>query len=320
LRSPALPVATEPRVYADVLGLTILGHRPATGWLLLALAGGLGVFTAWRARRAGELALLDLGRGALLGVWVLAAGLVLSQTARLLAGPMSQRGDAPEVYYVLLARLPWIEAGVALALLAVGLVALTHPERRQRLVTAAVIAGAAGLTTVLGGPNRVVLIAAAVAIGLSLWPQARPRSAWGGWLGLILLMLVAGGAVQTVAPGAAFLLIWPGLLTAVAAALTVLTDSRLNRSVALIPAVLATTLGGAWVVSLAHPVFLGIGMDLPAALAPLGLLILMFAYPLAPRSQAKRLAVAAAACLVLACGLSLTGRIMEPMPASAPQQ
>lgn len=316
LRSPALPVATEPRVYADAPFVGILGHRPQTGWLLLALAAGLAGFAGWKARVAGQLELLDLGRGLLGGVGFVAAGLVVSQAVRLLAGPLSGRATSPDAYYVLLARLPWIEAGVAFGLLAVGLVALGRVNRRGRIIIAGTIAAAAAVALALGGVSAVVVVAAVLALGLSLSPKAEARSAWGGWLGLILMILLAGIAVQAVAPGAAFLLIWPALLAGVVAAVAALIDPRLERPASLAPAAIATALGGTWIVSLSHPVFLGIGMDLPAVLAPLGLLILMFARPLAPRQAGRRLTVAAAACLVLACGLSLTARAVVPMTQS----
>ena len=93
-----------------------------------------------------------------------------------------------------------------------------------------------------------------------------------------------------------------------------LTGASLRDPRALIPAAIATGIGGAWVVSLAHPVFLGIGMDLPAVLILMALLVLLFARPLAPEHARATLAAGAAACLILACGLSLTAVFAEPMP------
>ena len=49
-----------------------------------------------------------------------------------------------------------------------------------------------------------------------------------------------------------------------------------------------------------------------AVLAPLALLILMLARPLAPVGAGRTLAVAAAACLVLACAVGVTARLAEP--------
>ena len=67
--------------------------------------------------------------------------------------------------------------------------------------------------------------------------------------------------------------------------------------------------------TLAHPVFLGVGMDIPGVLALMALLVLLFARPLAPEHARATLAAGATACLILACGLSLTARYAEPMPA-----
>lgn len=314
LRTAALPAPTQPRVYADVLGHGIIAHSPDTGWVLLAITAALTLFAIWGGRHATGLSLADIGRGMLGGVWVIAAGLVLANAVRLLAGPPTS-GAA---YYTLMARLPWIEAGAGLAIVAVSLAALAGRDVVGRRVLTAVIALAAVMATLLGGVNPVVLGAAVVALGLGLWSQGAARTSWGGWLGLIVLIGGLGVVVQAVAPTAAFLLIWPALLASAAAALSALIGARLNSAASLIPPAIATALGGAWIVSLAHPVFLGIGMDLPGVLAPLAVLILMFARPLAPGPVARAMAGAAAACLILACGVALTARYAEPMPPPAP--
>ncbi|CAN5147340.1 hypothetical protein BH09PSE1_BH09PSE1_21370 [soil metagenome] len=314
LRSSAMPAATEPRVYADILGHGIVAHAPQTGWILLAITAALSLFAVWGGRHATGLTFADIGRGVLAGIWVIAAGLVLAQAVRLLAGPPV----SADSYYTLMARLPWMEGGVGLTILSVSLVALAGRDVVGRGVVTGVVALAAVAATLLGGVNPVVLGAAAVALGLGFWSQGAPRSTWGAWLGLILLIGGLGAVVQAVAPTAAFLLIWPALLPAAAAALSALIGARLTRPASLIPPAVVTALGGAWIVSLAHPVFLGIGMDLPGVLAPLALLILMFARPLAPAPVARAMAGAAAACLILACGFALTARYAEPMAPPPP--
>ena len=318
LRSPTLPRATEPRVYADILGQTIVAHAPVTGWVLLALAGALALFAFWGGRHATGVTAVEVGRGMLGGVWVIATGLVLTQAVRLLAGPMSDRAGSADAYYVLLARLPWIEAGAGLAVLAVGLAVLAGRDRVGRRVIAGAVLMSAFAATLLGGFSPIVTGAAVIAIALSLWGPGATRSPWGGWLGLIALVLVLGVVVQVLAPTAAFLLIWPALLAACAAAVSAVIGARLKSMASLVAPAAITALGGAWIVYLAHPVFLGIGMDLPGVLAPLTLLVLMFARPLAPQEGARRLAGAAAACLILACGVSLTARFAEPMEAEPP--
>jgi len=320
LRAPALPAAGESRVYADVLDHLIVAHAPATGWVLLAVTAALFLFAFWGGRHAtaqtaGGLNVADVGRGLLGGLWLLTTGLALTQAVRLLAGPISTRVASADTYYVLLRRLPWIEGGVALTILAVGLAALAGRDVVGRRVLAGVIVCAALLATVMGGFNPVLTGAAVIAVGLSLWSQAAPRSVWGGWLGLILLIGLLGAGLQAVAPEAAFLLIWPALAAAAAAALSALIGARLVSKASLIPPAVVTVIGGGWIVSLAHPVFLGIGMDLPGVLAPLGLLILMFVRPLAPPQVARALAGCAAACVIFACAVSMTARFAEPMDA-----
>jgi hypothetical protein len=98
LRAPALPAATANSVYADLFGRVIVSHPPAAGWGLLALALVLLGAAAWRARSRAGLTLADVGRGALDGLWFVAAGLVLTQAVRTLAGPMSGRADSAEAY------------------------------------------------------------------------------------------------------------------------------------------------------------------------------------------------------------------------------
>ena len=318
LRAPALPAAGESRVYADVLDHLILAHAPATGWILLASTAALFLFAFWGGRHATALSAADVGRGLLGGLWLLTTGLVLAQAVRLLAGPMSTRVASADTYYVLLRRLPWIEGGVALTILAVALAALAGRDVVGRRVLAGVIIGATLLATVMDGFNPVLTGAAVIAVGLSLWSQAAPRSVWGGWLGLILLIGLMGTAVQALAPEAAFLLIWPALIAAAAAALSALIGARMVSPGSMVPAAIVGAIGGGWIVSLAHPVFLGIGMDLPGVLVPLGLLILMFVRPLAPPQVARALAGCAAACLIFACGVSMTARFAEPMDAPAP--
>ncbi len=318
LRAPGLPAATRNVVYADLFGWIIVGHAPIMGWALLGLAFlGLGL-AAWRAHSRAGLTFADAGRGAVDGLWFLSTGLVLTQLVRLLAGPMSGRADSADAYYTLLGRLPWMEAGAALTVLAVALFLFGGRTRPDRRIVAAVIAVAAVVALVLGGLNPVVIGAAVLAVGLSLFPALSARSAWGGWTGLIGLILIFATAAQAAAPEAAFLFVWTGLLAAVAAALAAFLDPGLTRAPSLAPAALAAVLGSGWIMGQAHTVFLGIGMDLPGVLVLLGLLVLMLVRPLSPEQGLTRpLLIAAAAALLLGAGLSVAAQVMQPMAATA---
>ncbi|MBX9617214.1 MAG: M20/M25/M40 family metallo-hydrolase [Caulobacteraceae bacterium] len=317
LRAPALPVAGPNLVYGDYLGRVFITHSTGLGWTLLALTAALGAFAAWGARHATRLDAADVGRGLLSGLWLLATGIVIAQGVRVLAGPLSARAESAEVYYTLLRRLPWMEAATVLAVLAVALAALAGRAALGSRLLAGVVLVAVAASLLLGGFDPVILVAGAVALILSLWSQAAPRTVWGGWLGLIALVFVLGCAAQAAAPEAALVFLWPGLLAALAAAACALTGARLEHPRSLAPAAIATVLGGAWIVTLAHPVFLGVGMDLPGVLALMGLLVLLFARPLAPTHARATLAAGAAACLILAVGVSLTARFAEPPPPPA---
>lgn len=314
MRSPVLPRASEDRVYADLFGRVVVGHPPAGGWALLAAAFAALAAALWRARSRAGLTAADVGRGMVDGLWFLSAGVVLSAAIRALAGPASARGDA---YYTLLARLPWMEAGVALGVLALALALLGGRARMDRRIVAGAVAAAAAIALLLGGVSTIVIGAAVIAVGLSLAPGLAARTTWGGWSGLIALVLIVAAAAQAAAPVAAFLFVWTGLLAALAALTAALLDPALIRARALAAPAVALALGGDWLMGLSHTVFLGIGMDLPGVLALLGLLILMFARPFNPeRSAARPLLIAAAAVLVVGAGLSAAARVAEPMPAA----
>ena len=318
LRADALPQATENAVYGDLFGLAVVRYAPGVGWLLLAAAAGLTGFAAWGALHATGVRLADVGKGVASGLWLLSSGLVLAQAVRVLGGPIGRRVDSPETYYTLLRRLPWMEAGVGLAMLAVVLMLLAGRGRIGRRLVAGVLVVAGLLTAILGGFDPAGAGALVVALALTFWPRGEDEGGWGGWLGLISLVLLAGAVAQAAAPEAAHLLIWPGLAAALAAAATALIGARLTRWIALAPAVAAGVLVGGWLLGYGHGVFLGIGMDLPGALGLIALLLAMLVRPLAPGPKgARSLAVGAAACLVLACGLSLAGRAAEPAPPPA---
>ncbi|MBU4039619.1 MAG: M20/M25/M40 family metallo-hydrolase [Alphaproteobacteria bacterium] len=318
LRAPALPAATQNIVYADLFGRVVIGHPPVMGWGLLGLAVlGLGL-AVWRARARAGLTFADAGRGAVDGLWFLSTGLVLTQLVRLMAGPMSGRAESADAYYTLLARLPWMEAGAALTVLAVALALFGGRTRLDRRLVAGGLALVAVIALVLGGVNVIVIGAAVIAVALSLAPGLAARSTWGGWTGLIGLILVLGGAAQALAPEAAFLFVWTGLLAAVAAGLAAFLDPGLARAPALAPAAVAAVLGAGWIMGLAHTVFLGVGMDLPGVLVLLGLLVLMLVRPLSPEQGLSRpLLIAAATALILGAGLSVAAQVLEPMVAAS---
>ncbi len=313
LRAETLPVQTRNTVYADLFGRVVIGHDPAWGWSLLILTVGALGTAVWRARSHAGLTLADSGRGVIEAIWFVATGIVLTQAVRLLAGPLSARAESAEAYYTLLARLPWIEVGVVLTVLALGLAVLGGRARSDSRVTAGAIAIAALLTIGLGGVDYVVLGAAVVAIVLSMLPKLAVQTAWGGWSGIMGLVVLLAALAQVVAPETAFLFLWPAMLASVIALTVAFIDPGLTKRTSLIPIAVGAVLGVGWLMTLAHPVFLGIGMDLPAVLVLLGLLMLMFVRPLTPEQTWLRpLLAAGLAILFLAGTVSGASRIAEP--------
>lgn len=277
LRAETLPEAGRDRVYADVFGWTMIVMAAPWGWGLAVLSLGLLGFAVLRSRTA----LASLLRGAVDGLAFLAGAFVLAQAVRLAAGPMLRRVESADVYYTLLERLPLMEVATGLALFGAALVFLAGASGRLRMAWMGVIAVLGLLVQLIGGwdPVSAGMTVLALVAAIPVPPPA--ASPWPRWLGLIALVLTLGTLAQAVLPEAAFLFLWPGLIAAAAAALMAGVDPELRRArIGMIPAV-ATVIVGAWLLAMAHPVFLGIGMDLPGILALTALLWLGLAAPLA---------------------------------------
>ena len=311
-RAAELPGPGRDATYSDLFGLTVVAHAPAWGWLPLAAIVGL-LALAWISLRpASRPSPAAIGLGALEGVRFLAAGWVLAAAVRLVGGPALGRAESAEAYYTLLARLPWMEAGVTLAVAAVGAAIMAGLRGRW---AAAGLGAAAVVGLALGGLDWVLVAAAAAAAGLGFLPSGRERSVWGPWLGLIGLGLILALLLQLVAPTTAFVAAWPALLAALAAAGLARLDPEIRRPWSPVIVAAPAALGVAWLMGLGHLVFLGVGMDLPGVLAVLGLFVLMLVRPLGGEG-ARGLMIAAAVALALGVGLSVGGRWVEAAPSA----
>jgi hypothetical protein len=312
----ALPRAGTNAVWADVFGRFVVVTTPAAGWIVLAAAALLAAFVLIALGRRGGVRRGEVARGALEGVWFLSVGVVAAHAVRALGGPSAARAEDAETYYALLARLPWLEAGAGLAVLAVALLALGGRAALDRRATA----GLVGLLTLPGvvgeGANPILLGAAVLGIGLSF--VAGPRGRWPAWLGLLALVWTLALIAQVAAPVAAFLFAWPVLAATLAAAVAARFDPALERAGGAIVVALIGAVAAGWVLAMAHPVFLGVGMDLPGVLAVLGLLALTALRPLAPNAS-RVLAVLSAAVLLSGAAVAVWGTQARPAQAEARQ-
>ena len=109
------------------------------------------------------------------------------------------------------------------------------------------------------------------------------------------------------APEAAFLLLWPGLIAALAAASTAVIGARFRSWASFAPAVVTTAVVGGWLLVQGHGVFLGVGM--PGAVGPIALMIALMVRPLAP-GAGRALPIFAAVSLFLACGIAVAARLI----------
>ncbi len=318
MRSDSLPASSPNLVYSDIFGRVVISHPKWAGWLLLGLSvAGIG-FAAWRARRWTGLTIKQLGQGALDGLWFLCGGFVLLQGLRLLAGPAGERSSDPGAYYVLLRRIPWMEAGAVLAITALAFLLLSGARARRRRYFGY---GFAALTVALAltmGAKPLYLVPGVIAAILSLWPGAASRTVWGAWLGLLSLVFVAACVAQAYAPEAALILTWPLLLGVLTAVVTSLICPSIHEQRALAAPAVATFIGGAWLMGLGHFVFLGIGISLPGALGLIALLVLLFARPMVPKTSDHVLTGIAVVLLLTATGLTGAAHLAEPASVTRP--
>ncbi len=309
-RSDTLPRQTVNSVHADLLGAAVLVLPMVSGWIALGVTAVLMAFSAWRARRAGGLTVGGARRGLIDGGALLTTGLVVAGFMRgLSGGPVASGLD----YYVMMARLAWLEGGLTLGFLAIGLALLAGGAIRRPGIAIAVAAMAVA-STLLGTSDIVAVVSAVIAVGLWLLPRRGEPEVWGGWLGLVAWVVVIGCALQVVSPEAAVLVIWPLAVGAVALALTALIDPRLERLWGLLPPLVCAVLAGAGLMGVWHFVALAVGMDAPGALGLFALILLMLVRPLAPGGERARRAMAIAAAISLLVGVGVAGgaRLAEP--------
>lgn len=262
VKSTALPRPAADLTYSDLMGQVLVAYPAWVGWLLFALAGGLVAFSAVVVIRRGLAGGYELARGG--------AGMVLALCATALSLHLAGRwlgGEDSVRVYALVARYPLLLAGATTLAIATGAAVISgmaHGGRRWPFAVAAIVAGAA---CSLGGFDLVGTVLGAVTAGLALVCLGRSTSLWGFWAGSLIAGLLLAAAVQALAPSGGFLVQWPLLLGALAAAALLGFDINVTsrRGLAILGGVAA--IGFAQISSWGGFFFLQMGPVLPELLA-----------------------------------------------------
>lgn len=161
---------------------------------------------------------------------------------------------------------------VALGLIGWSMLGFTDMQMKYALLTryGLVLSGYAALTAGLA----LAIVAGFLAVPF-LGRDARPE---GLWCGGLLLLLIAATGLQVAAPATAFMVAWPLLMAALAAALAVaFFEGQGGR--ALIAATVVGTLGAAQVAEWGGQVFVALGVNMPALLTLPALSIAVLLWP-----------------------------------------
>ena len=306
--APNLPERRPDAVYGVAPWGALIAYGAPWGWLPIAVSAALIAAAARAARHRGQLTLREAGQGLAGALFLLAGGLAVLHLAGAVAyavGPSRLLADA------------WRWEAAQLALAAGFLVFAAAEIARGRRWAAAALALGAGLASCLaaGGLDVLGVVAGVVAAGLAIVAGGaigRPP-AWGGVLSLGVLFAVAA---QVAAPQTAYVIAWPLLLGAVAAAATRL-GAKL-RPAGLVTATLAAALGLAFAIVHAHLIFVATGLPelliLPLFMAALVVWPLVQPAPGAPPEE-----LAAAALLLAGAALVISIRLTAPWDARQPQ-
>lgn len=309
-----LPVEAADVTFFDVLGRGFIHYPPATGWLvILAGVGALAAACAGLRRRKRPV-FGEAAAGAVAFVWLAAHGLLALLLFNLISGSAAHPN-----YYDRLAALPRLEAQAALACggVLLGWLMLRRPPRRVLgLIPAAALLL---LDWSFGGPHGLILVAALVAMLVAWFAPVSGATRWGGWIGALAVLLAFATILQVKAPMAAWIIAWPTLILAIAAASLAWLDPPFAKPWSWAIAAVAAVVAIAPLVPLAHLAFLGIGASMPEAMLPFLLLVAAALWPMARIGRVHRRALAAVAIpLVMALAIAVhvrTDPIADTIPA-----
>lgn len=161
---------------------------------------------------------------------------------------------------------------------------------------------------------------AAAVLAFRLAGLGRPRY-WSAFAGAFGLVLILAATVQALAPEVDYLLAWPLVASgAIAAALAWRWDGAWTRPSAVVFAALAGALVLGHLLYVADALTLGVGAELPAAMAVLMPMAAVLLFPLLWPAQGERGRTAlAVVALALALALTLALRFTDPFSAGHPR-
>lgn len=304
--APALPAKAADLTYANTAGSVILAYPPLWGWGVLALCTALSAVGAWRTRQKDLLHWRDLLKGAGVSLFLLTGTAALVRLARRAATEGGQ--GFLEQHYLLAQVTRW---EIALALVAVGAVlygAAAVGIGRMRLPAAALVLAGGIACSAFGGWDLVGLGLGVGAAAMALLTFGRPGTLSGAWAGLLLTGFLAAVGLQILAPTTAFLVAWPLLAAALAAAISGFGVSRGPAMLTVLAAIAA--LGVSWILGFAHGVFLG--LDMPELLALFAWLAAFLLWPLAQPAEGDRAARLAGLAVLVAGFVGVALVRMDP--------
>lgn len=270
-RARVAPPPGPDLVYSEVFGRWLVAYPAWAGWLLLGVAAILIVLTL-RAQGLPQRR-LELARGAGLFLLILLWPALITHLAFRLAPVGEDFYQSPTV-----AQFGLFFAGMALLAAGVGLGTFgTFLRGAKRWLAALLALGLGVVCSLVGGfdvVGAVIAGAAAVVSALALGPKPEPKAAGQG---LLITGLVLAGVLQAVAPETAYVIAWPLLVAAIAAALLSMAKGPGLAWSLLAGLVAAVGLG--WTLRMSGFLFDGLGLTNPELL---GLFSALSALILAP--------------------------------------
>jgi hypothetical protein len=301
-----LPGHAPSPVYSNLFGDVLIAYPAWVGWIVILVIGGLIAVSVRWARQSGEFPATDLLRGAGAFAFAGVGSAAILQFARRLTG--AEFGYLEQRF--LLAQVQRWEWAIMLVSLGFMMLAAAELSRSRRWVAFLPLVAGLACTALAGGePDWIGGVTGVVAALVGWFTFGRPVSRKGAWAGGLLFCLVLAIVAQALAPAAAFVLAWPLLVAAIAAAITSFSAKR-NALDLLVLAVLAAAALG-WEGGVSHTAFES--MDFAPLFAIQMITAAMVLWPLAQpdwgRSPAR---IIGAAVLLGGLGLTLIVRSADP--------